>query len=511
VNVFQIILKSGGLMDVSLLQMQNISKSFSGVNVLKKVDFELKSGEVHALLGENGAGKSTLIKILGGIHHADSGKIIINGTERKINDVRTARVNGISIIHQEIVLVPYLSVAENLFLGQEKSSAVGTLDKKRMLEEAQGMFDSFGLEIDAASMVAELTIAQRQLVEIVKAVFFNACIIVMDEPTSSLSENEIQKLFVTIRQLKEKGVGIIYISHKLSELFEISDRVTVLRDGHMIATKETAETTANELITMMVGRELTDFYTRTFNEVGEAVLEVKDLCRKGVISKVSFSVRSGEVVGFAGLLGAGRSEIMRAIFGLDPLDSGEIYLKGKKVLISNPRDAINFGIAFVPEDRKKEGLVLENSLMFNMTLLVLSKIMRSLRIDIQKRNQIVENYIKRFSIKTSSEHQIVNSLSGGNQQKVLIAKWLAIEPAVLILDEPTRGVDVGAKAEIYDIINNLAKSGVAVIFISSELPEIINMCDRTYVVCNGKISGHLERSEFTQEKIMTCATEAHHV
>ncbi len=498
-------------MDAILLQMKNISKSFSGINVLKGIDFELNSGEVHAILGENGAGKSTLIKILGGIHHADTGKIIINGTERKINDVRAARASGISIIHQEIVLVPYLSVAENLFLGQEKHSHIGLLDKKKMLTEAQGMFDSFGLEIDAGNMVTELTIAQRQLVEIVKAVFFNARIIVMDEPTSSLSEFEVQKLFVTIQQLKAKGVGIIYISHKLSELFQISDRVTVLRDGHRIATKKLTETTTDDLITMMVGRELKEFYTRTFNTPGDIVLEVKGLRRKNVIADVSFSVRAGEVIGFSGLLGAGRSEIMRAIFGLDPLDSGEIYLKGKKVVISNPRDAIKLGIAFVPEDRKKEGLVLENTLLFNMTLLVLSKIMRLLRINTQKRNQIIENYIKRFSIKTSSQYQIVSSLSGGNQQKVLIAKWLAIEPCVLILDEPTRGVDVGAKAEIYDIINNLAKSGVAVILVSSELPEIINMCDRAYVVCKGRISGHLERSEFSQEKIMTCATEAHYV
>jgi ribose transport system ATP-binding protein/inositol transport system ATP-binding protein len=498
-------------MDAQLLQMKDISKSFSGVNVLKGIDFELNSGEVHAILGENGAGKSTLIKILGGIHHADTGKIIINGTERKINDVRAARTNGISIIHQEIVLVPYLSVAENLFLGQEKYSRIGLLDKKQMLTEAQGMFDSFGLEIDASNMVTELTIAQRQLVEIVKAVFFNACIIVMDEPTSSLSEFEVQKLFVTIQQLKAKGVGIIYISHKLSELFQISDRVTVFRDGHRIATKKLTETTTDELITMMVGRELKEFYTRTFNAPGDIVLEAKGLRRDNVIADVSFSVRAGEVIGFSGLLGAGRSEIMRAIFGLDPLDSGEIYLKGKKVVISNPRDAMKLGVAFVPEDRKKEGLVLENSVVFNMTLLVLSKIIHLLRIDTQKRNLIIENYIKRFSIKTSSQYQIVSNLSGGNQQKVLIAKWLAIEPCVLILDEPTRGVDVGAKAEIYDIINELAKSGVAVILVSSELPEIINMCDRAYVVCKGRISGHLERSEFSQEKIMTCATEAHYV
>ncbi len=498
-------------MNAILLQMKNISKSFSGISVLKGIDFELRSGEVHAILGENGAGKSTLIKILGGIHHADTGKIIIDGSERKINDVGDARANGISIIHQEIVLVPYLSVAENLFLGQEKCSILGMLEKGRMLAEAQRMFDSFGLEINAGIPVAELTIAQRQLVEIVKAVFFNARIIVMDEPTSSLSEYETQKLFLTIEQLKKKGVGIIYISHKISELFEIADRITVLRDGYMIATKKLTETNANDLIAMMVGRELKEFYTRSFNDLGEVVLEVKGFSRQNVMSDVSFSVRAGEVVGFSGLLGAGRSEIMRALFGLDPLDDGEIYLKGKKVVIANPRDAVKLGIAFVPEDRKKEGLVLENTLRFNMTFLVLSKLIRLLRINHQKQNQITENYIKRFSIKASSEYQIVNSLSGGNQQKVLIAKWLAIEPCVLILDEPTRGVDVGAKAEIYDIINNLAKSGVAVILVSSELPEIINMCDRAYVVSKGRISGHLERSEFSQEKIMTCATEAYHV
>ncbi|KZL90556.1 sugar ABC transporter ATP-binding protein [Clostridium magnum] len=493
-------------MDNILLQMKNVNKQFPGVYVLKDVNFELEKGEVHALLGENGAGKSTLMKVLGGIYSIDKGEIYIDGQRVEVKSVKDAQDLGISIIHQELVLVPYMTVAENIYLGRELVGASGLVDKKAMIREAQKLLDSFELKIKASSLVVGLTVAQQQMVEIIKAISFNAKILVMDEPTSSLTDKEVEFLFSTIVSLKRKGVGIVYISHRMSELSQISDRITVMRDGEYIGTKVTKSTTKDELISMMVGRELTNYYTRTYNEPGETILEVKNLTREGILKDVSFKIKKGEILGMAGLMGAGRSEVMRAIFGLDPIDSGEIFIEGKKVDIKDPNDAMRYGIALVPENRKEEGLFLIQSVKFNATLKVLDKFMKFIKVDKKVENDIVNKYVKEMSIKTPSTEQLVGNLSGGNQQKVVIARWLATNPKVLILDEPTRGVDVAAKAEIYLIMNELVNSGVSIIMISSELPEIINMSDRVLVMCNGSISGNLVRGELTQEKIMHYAT-----
>lgn len=495
-----------GFLKQIVLQMKNIDKKFPGVQALKKVNFELELGEVHALLGENGAGKSTLIKVLGGIHKPDSGEIFINEEAVNIENIKDAQTKGISIIHQEIVLVPHISVADNIFLGREPKTKLGFIDTDKMNKLADEMLTRMGLDIDVTSPVFKLTIAQQQLIEIVKAVSFDAKIIVMDEPTSSLTDKEVTQLFDIIANLKKQKVSIIYISHRLNELFQISDRVTVMRDGQYVGTKVTSETTKDELINVMVGREMTEYYTRTFHELGETILDVKGLTKKGVFDDVNFHVKKGEIVGFAGLIGAGRSEIMRALFGIDQYDSGTIQLEETERKFKNTRAAIDAGISLLPEDRKKEGLVLNNTVAFNMTLAVLKEFIKGIFVKLKKKNAIISKYIDSLSIKTPSEEQIVNNLSGGNQQKVVLAKWLAVNPKVLILDEPTRGVDVGAKAEIYAIVDKLANSGMAVIMISSELPEIINMCDRVYVVHSGKISGELKRDEFSQKKIMYYAT-----
>jgi len=490
----------------TLLQMKNIHKRFPGVYALKSVNFELKAGEVHGLLGENGAGKSTLMKVLAGIYDVDEGEIYIDGRKVEINDVKDSQKAGVSIIHQELVLVPYMSVAENIFSGREPVGRLGFVKKDEMLAQAQKLLDSFDLGIDASRLVVDLNIAQRQMVEIARAISFNSKILVMDEPTSSLTEKEVEFLFKTIESLKAKGVGIVYISHRMAELFRITDRITVMRDGQYIGTRVTKETNVDELISMMVGRELTDYYHRTFHELGEVTLEVKNLTRNGVFKDVSFSLRKGEILGFSGLVGAGRSEIMKAIFGLDPIDSGEIYIEGKKVEIKSPRDAMNLGIALVPENRKDEGLILKSSVGYNMTLRVLDEFIKFIRVNRAKENEIIDTYVQELGIKTPSRSQSVANLSGGNQQKVVIAKWLAAKPKILILDEPTRGVDVSAKAEIYAIMNNLVQTGVSIIMISSELPEIINMSDRVAVVHNGSIKGILNKDELSQEKIMHLAT-----
>ncbi|MCD8139095.1 MAG: sugar ABC transporter ATP-binding protein [Planctomycetaceae bacterium] len=492
--------------DAYLLEVTGVSKSFPGVQALKDVHLQLKPGEVHALLGENGAGKSTLIKIIGGIHRPDTGEIRINGQQVVMDSVSTAKVNGVSIIHQEIVLVPHLSIAENIFLGSEIRSGLGLRNKAEMDRRATQMATELGLDLDVRTPVSELTLAQRQMVEIIKAVSFDARVIIMDEPTSSLTEREVDHLFKTITSLRTKGVGIVYISHRLSELFTICDRVTVMRDGTYVGTKVIKGTNLDELIAMMVGREMKEYYTRSIREPGETVLEVRNLCRKGVFTNVNFSIKKGEIVGFSGLAGSGRSEIFQSIFGVDPISSGEIFLNGKAAVITGPQDAINKGISLVPEDRKKQGLVLSHSVEFNLTLTVLREFTRSVFVNKQKKNSIVQEYSQRLRIKTSGLGQRAMDLSGGNQQKVVIAKWLAPNRSLLILDEPTRGVDVGAKAEIYEIMDALASHGMAIVMISSELPEIINMSDRVVVVHNGEIAKELPREQADQETIMYYAT-----
>lgn len=493
-------------MGKTVLEMTGIKKSFSGIYALSGIDFSLELGEVHALLGENGAGKSTLIKVLGGIYQPDDGKIKINGTEVKINNVLEARKNGIGIIHQEIVLVPYLTVAQNLFLGREIVKN-GVVDRKETNRRAEEMISSLGVNISAEAVVESLTIAQQQMVEIVKAVSFNGKIIVMDEPTSSLSQEEVEQLFKIIARLKEKQVSIIYISHRMEELFRISDRVTVIRDGAYVGTRRTAETNPGELVAMMVGRDLESFYTRDFQDLSkqEIALEVKNLTSEGTFENVSFQVHKGEILGFAGLVGAGRSEIMESIFGVRPYQSGDVYLNGRKITFKNPAQAIKAGIAMVPEDRKKQGLVLGNSVSFNLTLASLRYYMNGIAISEKKKKTVIDTYFEKLRIKAASPKIEVGSLSGGNQQKVVLGKWLATKPDVLILDEPTRGVDVNAKFEIYTTINALAKEGIAIIMVSSELPEIINMCDNVCVVREGRLVGKLPKEGLSQEEIMKYA------
>lgn len=494
-------------MDDIILKMQNIHKTFPGVYALNDINFDLRRGEVHALLGENGAGKSTLIKILAGIYSVDQGQIFIEGKECKFVDVKTSQANGISVIHQELLLIPYMTVAENMFLGREPTTRTGSFVKKgEQNRTSQELLNLLRLEIKATDKVGNLSVAQQQMVEIAKALSVEAEIIVMDEPTSSLTEKEVEMLFKTINDLKKKNISVIYISHRMEELFKITDRVTVMRDGKYIGTKVTKDTTKDELITMMVGRELKDLYRRTEHPVGEVVLEVKNLNRKNILKDICFSLKKGEILGVSGLVGAGRTELMRAIFGIDGFDSGEIMLEGKKLSIKSPIDAMNSGIALVSENRKEQGLVLIGSVGYNITLTILKKFIKLAKVDSKMEKSIVKEYVDKLSIKTPSYEQLVGNLSGGNQQKIVIAKWLATNPKVLMLDEPTRGVDVGAKAEIYSIIDMLANQGVAIIMVSSELPEIMNMSDRVIVMCGGEITGILNKDEFDQGTIMHYAT-----
>ncbi len=487
-----------------LLEMKGIHKRFPGVLALNNVSLTVKAGEVHALLGENGAGKSTLIKVLGGIYIAEEGEIFIEGKKVTIDSVRASHENGVAIIHQELVLVPYMTVAENIFLGREPMKG-RFVDSKKMTDDAQALLDANDMHISADTLVGSLTIAQQQMVEIVKAISFNSKILVMDEPTSSISDKEVEFLFETMRSLTAKGVGIIYISHKMSELEQICDRVTVMRDGEYVGTRVVKETTKDELIAMMVGRELTNYYTRDFLKPGDVVLRCDHISDGRMAKDASFEVRKGEIVGFAGLVGAGRSEVMKCLFGLTKNYKGDIEIEGSKVQIHNPIEAMKYGLALVPEDRKLEGLYKVQSVRYNSTIEVLGEFIKGIFVDGAKEEEITQKYIDMLSTKTPTQEQLIGNLSGGNQQKVIIGRWLATNPKILILDEPTRGVDVGAKSEIYAIMNELVKKGMSIIMISSELPEIINMSDRIYVMNEGNITGCLSRGEVSQEAIMKLA------
>lgn len=487
-------------METCLLEMKNIHKRFPGVYALKGVSLRLRAGEVNAIVGENGAGKSTLINILGGIYRKDEGEILIDGKDAGIDSVLAARNAGISIIHQELVLVPYLSAAENIFINREPKKH-GLVDYKKMYTEAQNFIDELKLDIRADETVANMTVAQQQMIEIVKAVSFNARIIVMDEPTSSLSDKEILALFENIRVLKKRGIGIIYISHRLNELKEIADTVTVFRDGESIITGSISELSNEEIVKYMVGREVTNYYTREFNTAGETVLEVRGL-NSARVKDVGFTLRAGEILGFAGIVGAGRTETMKAILGLDKRSAGEIIINGRRANIKCPADAYAMGIGYIPESRREESLFPEKSVKFNLVIKVLKEFIRGVTVSFAKENEITDTYLKKLSVKTASRDVLIKNLSGGNQQKVVISSWLATKPKILIMDEPTRGIDVGAKAEIYALMNELAKEGIAIIMISSELPEIINMSDRVIVMKDGTITKELRREEISQETIM---------
>jgi ABC-type sugar transport system ATPase subunit len=485
--------------------MEGISKTFPGVKALDQVDLEIHRGEVLALVGENGAGKSTLMKILGGIHSRDSGTIVFEGRPADLRDPAHARRLGISIIHQELNVMENLSVAENIFVGDEIRTALVFVDRKAQAGRTRELLSSVGLDVDPRALMKDLSLASRQMVEIAKSLSMNAKLIIMDEPTSSLTERETERLFRIVREVCARGIGVIYISHRLEEIFELADRVTVLRDGRTVGTKELSECTKETLIAMMVGREIDELYPKTEGRIGNEALRVEKVSTVSLLREVSFSVREGEVLGFAGLVGAGRTELAKVVFGLDRKSGGDIYLAGKKVSIPSPWEAIRLGIGYVPEDRKREGLVLGMAVRGNISLSVLERLRRYLFVSGRKEKELAEDSILRLRIKAQSASQAVKFLSGGNQQKVVLAKGLATTPKVLILDEPTRGVDVGAKKEIHSIIDALAKTGMAIIVISSELPEILGISDRIVVMRNGRIRGELRREEATQVKVLELA------
>lgn len=493
----------------NLVLMKGIEKRFPGVHALKNVNFELNNGEVHALMGENGAGKSTLMKVLSGIYPKDGGELFIEGNEVELDGPRSSQDLGIGIIHQELSLMNDLTVAQNIFIGREPRLSFGRLDEKALNRQAVEIFQSMNLNLDPKTIVGDLTIAKQQMVEIAKALSYESRVLIMDEPTAALNDAEIAELFTIIRRLKADGVGIIYISHKMDELKQIADRVTVMRDGAYIGTVEAGDTPVSKIISMMVGREVTNDPVVIPDLSGaETMLEVSGLSRGREIQDVSFSVRKGEILGFAGLMGAGRTEVARAIFGADPREAGEIKVHGKACDISKPSDAVKAGIGYLSEDRKHFGLATGMDVRTNVALASLDRFSSRLGVlreaDMRKTAQ---DYIGKLEIRTPSDRQEVRLLSGGNQQKVVIAKWLYRDCDILIFDEPTRGIDVGAKSEIYKLLKNLANEGRAIIVISSELPEIMRLSHRIAVMCEGRLTGILPGGEdTTQEDIMHLAT-----
>jgi ribose transport system ATP-binding protein len=488
-----------------ILELKNVSKAFPGVQALNNINFNLKKGEVHSLVGENGAGKSTLLKILAGAYKKDTGVITLKGEEVKITDPKQALDLGISVIYQEFNLIPNLSIAENIFMGRAPRKKSGFIDFLKLHDDAVFFLKKIGMKKDPKTLVTELSVAEQQMVEIAKSLSLSAGIIVMDEPTSALTESEKETLFKIIGELKEKEVSVVFISHIIEEVLEISDRITVLRDGEYVKTVNAMDTTPQKIIRMMVGRELKDFYPKIEAKKGKIVLEVKNLTKKSKYEDISFRLHEGEVLGFAGLVGSGRAEVMRGIFGIETPESGEIYIRGNKVKVNSIFETIKMKMGFVPEDRREEGLILSRSVKDNINITKLSGINSYGFVKKQKEEEIADKYRKRLNIRTPNTQQIVQNLSGGNQQKIVIAKWLAIDPRILILDDPTRGIDVGAKKEIYSLINDLAKEKIGIILISSELPEILNISDRILVMREGRITGEFTRKEATQERIMQLA------
>ncbi|WP_311772756.1 sugar ABC transporter ATP-binding protein [Cohnella xylanilytica] len=486
------------------LRMTGISKAYHGVKALDKVTLEVRPGEVHALMGENGAGKSTLVKILTGLVKPDEGEIEYYGKPVRIDGPQAALDLGIAMIHQELNPIPEMTVAENLFLGREPTRGP-FLNRRELRRRTRELLAEFGFPLDPDEKVGKLSVARKQMLEIIKAVSYNAKLIIMDEPTSALSDGEVKTLFQTIASLKGKGVPVIYISHRMEEIFSMTDRVTVLRDGQYIGSKPTGELDPDRLISMMVGRPLEAIYPKETVSPGEVAFEAAGLTRRSVFENVSFQVRRGEILGIAGLMGAGRSEVARAIFGIDRLDEGEVKIGGSPVAIRHPADAIRHGIALVTEDRKELGLVLCRSIQENMTMASLPLSERKAFLSRSEESRVVDELAGRIRVKMRDPKQLVQYLSGGNQQKVVLAKWLLTRPKVLILDEPTRGIDVGAKAEIYRMMSNLAKEGMAIIMISSELPEVLGMSDRVLVMGQGRIRGEFQGGQITQEQILACA------
>ncbi|MGI6237648.1 MAG: sugar ABC transporter ATP-binding protein [Candidatus Excrementavichristensenella sp.] len=489
------------------LEMRGITKRFPGVLALDNVSLSVRKGEVHALLGENGAGKSTLMKILSGAYRMDEGEILFDGKPVEIHSSHDAQALNISTIYQELNLTEQLTVAENIFMGRQPTKGPFMVDWKGMFSKAQTILDDLGVDISAQALVRDLGVAHKQMVELAKSLSINSRVLIMDEPTAPLTSREIKTLFDTIRMLRSRGVSIIYISHRLEEVMEVCDRATIMRDGRNVTVLNVAETNLDEIIRYMVGRELKEKFPKIHPDIGETRLQVDKLNAGKQVKDVSFSVRSGEILGIAGLVGAGRTETARAIFGMDPKESGTVSVDGKEVSIQHPLDAIRAGIGFVTEDRKGEGLVLTMPVSQNITLATLEKFGAALRLDLGGEKAVVLDFIDKLDIKTPSHLQLARNLSGGNQQKVVLAKWLLSDAKVILFDEPTRGIDVGAKIEVYNIINSLIRSGVAVVMISSELPEILGMSDRVAVMHQGEITGIFDNDgTLTQEKVLYYAT-----
>jgi ribose transport system ATP-binding protein len=494
-----------------ILRMEGISKAFPGVQALDNVDFEVAKGEVVALVGENGAGKSTLMKILCGAYRKDTGRIFLDGKETEIESPHHAQRLNISIIYQEFNLTPNQSAAANIFISREpRQPGLGRflnfVDRRRMEQEAQQHLERVGARVPATALIRDLSVAEQQMVEVAKALAVDAHIIIMDEPTSALGEDEVETLFEIVGTLKAQGIAIIFITHRLEEVFRIADRVIVLRDGQRVGSLPIEEATPEIIIHLMVGRELTEMFYKQEVEVGESLLEVRGLTRHGAVEDISFTLRRGEILGFAGLVGAGRTEIARLLFGVDRKDEGEIRIDGTTATINSPADAVAAGLGLVPEDRSNQGLILTLAVQENIVLPTLDKHARSGWVDRQALRRTSQEYVDRLNIRTPHLQQKAMYLSGGNQQKVVVAKWLASNPKVLILDEPTRGIDVGAKAEVHALMSQLAKAGMGIIMISSELPEILGMSDRILVMSEGHVAAILDREEATQEVIMTYAS-----
>ena len=490
-----------------VLQMQNISKTFPGVRALDTVNLEVRPGTVHALMGENGAGKSTLMKILIGMYQMDAGgAIVLDGQTAAIKDTASGLAHGISMIHQELSPVPEMTVAENIFLGREPTARFGLVSRKVMVDECRKLFDRWEIRINPSAKMRNLSIAQTQMVEIAKAISFDSRIIIMDEPTSAITEVEVAHLHRMIDQLRERGKAIIYITHKMDEVFKISDYVTVFRDGKLVNTLPAADLDRDKLIALMVGRELTEMFPKEHAEVGDVVLSVRGLNRGSLVKDVSFELRRGEILGFAGLMGAGRTEVLETLFGVAAAESGEIVVDGKSVRIKQPKDAIAAGLALLTEDRKLTGIMGVLSVRDNMIMAALPKYSPNGMLQKRRIEQVCEEQRKALALKTPSLNQHIQNLSGGNQQKVLISRWLLTLPEILMIDEPTRGIDVGAKSEIHRLMSALAKTGKAIIMVSSEMPEVLGMSDRVVVMHEGRVSGVVDRAEATQERIMQLAT-----
>lgn len=495
-------------MQETILEMKNIDKHFSGVHALKSVNFDLRAGEVHALMGENGAGKSTLMKVLTGIHSMDGGEITLFGNSVKFTDISQSQQAGISMIHQELNMMNHLTVAQNIYIGREPLINNLYIDDRKMEEDARELFERIGVDIDPTVTLGTLTVGKQQMVEIAKAISFNSKLLILDEPTAALTQTEVDELFAIMNDLRNKGIGMIYISHRMDEINRISDRITVMRDGEYVGTLITKNTTKDEIVKMMVGRVVYGDKKEHSNVPDNApvVLEVKNLCSSNTIKNVSFKLHKGEILGFSGLMGAGRTEVARAVFGADSFDSGEIYVNGKKVNISDPASAVKHGICYLSEDRKRYGLLLIKSISENTALSSLDKFIHLGWINDKKITQQARKYNEKLRTKTPSMDQLLKNLSGGNQQKVIIARWLMKDSDIFIFDEPTRGIDIGAKSEMYELMEELAANGKSIIMISSELSEIQRLSDRVVVMCEGRITKELDIKDATQEEIMKYAT-----